>query len=117
MPEKWTKWMRWAKAKCPHCGVPNDLTAFDYLLIPDNQKPVFACERKVPKKDEFGNEYEEDIGCGKRFQIVAVDRPVLVRLRKSKADAGEFTHVQTDEERAEFEAGEVWAEMNKDRGK
>ena len=33
---KWTKWMRWNAAKCPHCGVYHDLTKFDYLMLPDN---------------------------------------------------------------------------------
>lgn len=104
MPASWSKWQRWHAVKCPNCGVIHDLTAFDYLIRPDNQKPVFACEFM---KDGI------DIGCGKKFQVVAVDNPVLVRVRLEHDDAGEFKHVQTEAERREFEQSEVWREMQK----
>lgn len=105
MSEKWSKWMRWTDVKCPHCGLQHDVTKFDYLILPSNQKPVFSCE----KKDDDGAE----IGCGKRFQVVQVDQPILVRVRKAKDDAGEFKNVQTDEEREKFEKSAAWAEMQR----
>lgn len=109
MPEKWSKWQRWNAVKCPHCGTRQDLTAFDYLIRPGDQNPVFECE----VTDENG---VRTGGCGRRFQVVAVDQPILVRVRKASDDAGGFSNAQTDQERAEFEASEAWAELNKRKG-
>jgi hypothetical protein len=106
MPEKWSKWQRWTDVKCPHCGARHDLTPFDYLIQSGDQNPVFGCELT----DDDGNVTG---GCKRRFQVVAVDRPVLVRVRKTGDDAGGFANAQTAEERKAFEQTEAWKEMQK----
>jgi hypothetical protein len=106
MPEKWSKWQRWSAVKCPHCETRHDLTPFDYLIQPGDQNPVFGCE----VTDESG---QVTGGCGKKFQVVAVDNPILVRVRKAGDDAGGFANAQTDEERKKFEESETWAELQR----
>jgi hypothetical protein len=110
MPEKWSKWQRWTTVKCPHCECHHDLTPFDYVLMAmrdaatKNQRdiPVFRCELIRDGRD---------VGCGRKFEVVQVDQPVLVRVRPAKDDAGEFKHIQTESERLAFEQTEIWREM------
>lgn len=112
MPGKWSKWQRWTGVKCPHCGLAHDLSPFDYVLIPmkgikkkeGKDIPVFTCELM---KDGT------DLGCGKQFEVVQVDQPVLVRVREAAERAAGFDHIQTDEERLAFEQSKIWKEMQK----
>lgn len=111
--KKWSKWQRWHQVKCPNCEVRHDLTPFDYLIRPmvgqdKNRRdvPIFTCELVKDGKD---------IGCGRKFEVVQVDNPVLVRIRPAASDAGGFDHLQTEEERKAFEQSEAWQEMQKKR--
>lgn len=69
MPGKWSGPFRIYEVVCPHCKAKMDLREFDYVLIASDQKPTFVCETPEGK------------GCGRKFQVVRVEKTTLISLR------------------------------------